>query len=75
MLFPFLRSAPSCYHGVFSVHLLRGLVQHVSHHLRVILVDGKKKFLGLESIGESLDQDFVIDFVNQKVLFIDPSYI
>ena len=39
----------------------------------VILVDGKKKFLGLESIGESCDQDFVVDFVNQKGLFIDPS--
>ena len=75
MLFPFLRSAPSCYHGVFSVHVLRGLVQHVSHHLRVIFVDGKKKFLGLESIGESRDQDFVVSFVNQKGLFIDLSYI
>ena len=75
MLFPFLRSAPSCYHGVFSVHLLHGLVQCVSHHPRFILVDGKKKFLGLKSIGESRDQDFVIDFVNQKGLFIDPSYI
>lgn len=75
MPFSFLQSAPSCYHGVFSVHVLRGLLQHVSHRLWVILVDGKKKFLGLESIGESRDQDFVIGFVNQNGLFIDPSYI
>ena len=61
--------------GVFSVHVLHGLIQQVSHHLQVILIDGKKKFLGLESIGESREQDFVIDLVNQKGLFIDPSYI
>lgn len=75
MLFSFLRSTPSCYHGVFGVHVLRGLVQHVSHHLLVILVDGNKKFLRLESIGESCDQDFVVGFINQKGHFIDPGYI
>ena len=39
----------------------------------VILVDGKKKFLGLESIGESCDQDFVVDFINQKGLKLSSS--
>ena len=70
-----LRSTPSGYHGILSVHVLNGLIQHVSHRLQVVLVNGKKEFSRLELVGECSDQDFVIGFVNQKGLLVEMSHI
>lgn len=57
------------------VHVLSGLVQHVSHRLQAVLVDGKKEFSQLELVGECSDQDFVVGFVNQKGLIVEMSHV
>ena len=37
------RTVPPGYRRVFSVHVLRGLVQRFSHRLWIIFVKGEKK--------------------------------
>ena len=36
---------------------------------------GEKKLSGLESVGESHDQDLIFGFINQKSLFVESSHI
>ena len=73
--FRFLCSAPVGYHGILIIHVFNGLVQHVSQHLQVVLVDGEKEFSRLELVGECSDQDFVVDLVNQKGLLVETSHV
>ena len=64
MLLSLLWSAPSSNHDILSIHILRGLVQHVIHGLRVVLVNQEQELPELEFVGEGSDQDLIIGFVD-----------
>lgn len=67
--------APSGNHGIFSIHMLHGLIQHIGHYLWVILVDGEEELSGLQLVGEHGDQNFVVGFIDQKGLLVKACHI
>ena len=75
MLLSFLWSALSRNYGILSIHVLCGLVQHVNLDLRIILVNKEQQLSRSKSIGKGRDQDFLIGYIDQQCLLIEPSDI
>ena len=74
MLFLLLRSALSSNYGILYIHILRGLVQHVSHGYWVVLVYREQELLGLESVGEGSDQESSASSISSAFLLNRVTY-
>lgn len=55
MSFSLLWLVPSGNRGIFNIRVLRGLVQHIGHRLRVVLVDGEEELSRLQPVSECGD--------------------
>lgn len=60
--------APLSNHCTFSIHVFRGLVQHIGHRFWAVPLDGEEELFGLQLVGERGDQDFSVSFVSKGPL-------